>query len=101
MASRIQLQSKLEELLGSRNVYYQPPSNLIMTYPAIRYSLSNISVNRANDASYLQSRRYELILIDKKPDNPVIDEILQLPMCTFGSHYKADNLNHYTFTLYY
>lgn len=101
MASRNQLQSKLEELLGSRNVYYQPPSNLTMAYPAIRYSLSNIGINHANNASYIQSRRYELILIDKKPDNPVIDKLLQLPSCSFGTHYKADNLNHYTFTLYY
>ena len=101
MADRIQLQSKLEELLGSRNVYYQPPNNLVMTYPAIRYELSRINTNYADDSSYLQSRCYDLILIDKKPDNPVIDKLLQLPMCSFGRHYKADNLNHYTFTLYY
>ena len=25
MASRLELQAKLEELLGSKNVYYQPP----------------------------------------------------------------------------
>lgn len=101
MATRLQLQSKLEELLGSRNVYYQPPTNLKMSYPAIKYSLSRIDSKSADDIGYLHSRSYELILIDPKPDNPVIDKLLQLPMCSFGTHYKADNLNHYTFTLYY
>lgn len=101
MSRRIQLQSKLEELLGSRHVYYQPPENLKMEYPAIRYSLSDVHATKADDISYLQSRRYELTLIDKKPDNDVLEKILQLPMCTFDRHYKSDNLNHYTFTIYY
>ena len=101
MDRRIQLQSKLEEILGSRHVYYQPPENLKMEYPAIRYSLSDVYTTKANDASYLQSRRYELTLIDKKTDNEALEKILQLPMCTFDRHYKSDNLNHYTFTIYY
>lgn len=101
MSRRLQLQSKLEEFLGSRNVYYQPPTNLKMQYPAIRYSLSRIDVDHANDTTYIKSRCYEMILIDPKPDNPVIDKLLELPSCSFGTHYKADNLNHYTFTIYY
>ena len=39
--------------------------------------------------------------IDKKPDNEVIDKILHLPYSSFDRHYKADNLNHDVFTLYY
>ena len=42
MASRLDLQSKLEKLLGNKNVYYQPPESLKMEYPAIRYSRSDI-----------------------------------------------------------
>ena len=38
MKNRIELQTLLEELLGSKNVYYQPPNNLSMSYPAILYS---------------------------------------------------------------
>lgn len=100
MSDRTQLQNKLEDILGSRNVYYQPPNNLVMSYPAIRYSLSNIDIDHANNSMYLQSKRYELILIDKKPDSPVINKLLELPMCSFSNHYKADNLNHYVFQLY-
>ena len=39
--TRLTLQTKLEDLLGSKHVYYQPPENLKMEYPAIRYSKSD------------------------------------------------------------
>ena len=101
MASRLELQSKLEELLGSRNVYYQPPENLKTNYPAIVYSKTRPDIKRANDQIYLQKNRYEIIVIDSHPDNPVIDELLQLPMCSYDRHYTSDNLNHDVLTLYY
>lgn len=49
MGTRIELQSKLEELLGSRQVYYQPPETVKMEYPAIVYSKSNVKTTSAND----------------------------------------------------
>lgn len=101
MSSRIELQAKLEELLGSRNVYYQPPESMSMSYPAIVYSKSKIESAFADNKSYLQHKRYELIVIDKKPDNIVIDALLNLQMCSFDRSYKADNLNHDVLTLYY
>lgn len=101
MGNRLELQSKLEELLGSRNVYYQPPENLKMEYPAIVYSKSNIRSTFANNAGYLFLTQYTITVIDKKPDNIVIDKLLILPYCSFDRHYKSDNLNHYVLTLYF
>lgn len=101
MASRLKLQAKLEELLGSKNVYYQPPETVKMTYPAIRYSKSRIETRKAEDSIYLKNTRYEVIVIDPRPDNPVIDKLLELPHCSYDRHYKSDNLNHDALTLYY
>lgn len=101
MASREQLQSKLEELLGSRNVYYQPPSNLQMQYDAIRYSRSIDKVSNANDKKYLKMKCYDGIVISRLPDPEVLDKLSDLPFLSFGKPYVADNLNHYPFTLYY
>lgn len=101
MASRLQLQGKFEELLGTRNVYYEPPENLRMSYPAIRYVRSKIESKAANNAAYLISNCYEVTVIASDPDNPVINKLLALPMCKHNRHYKADGLNHDTFTLYY
>lgn len=101
MASRLELQNKLEELLGSKNVYYQPPESLKMSYPAIKYSKSRIDKKNADDSTYIISKSYEIIVIDPKPDNPVIDKLLELPMSSYNRNYKADNLNHDVLTLYY
>lgn len=101
MSSRTDLQSKLEVLLGSRNVYYQPPGTVMMNYPAIVYSKNRISSKFANDAKYSKMNCYELIVIDRKPDNPVIDKLLDLPYSSFDRHYESDNLHHDAITLYY
>lgn len=101
MGSRLDLQYKLEELLGARHVYFQPPAPVTMEYPAIKYSKSRIDTKKANDSTYSKFTRYELIVISKKPEDPVIDKLLALPYCSFDRTYKADNLYHDVLTLYY
>ena len=101
MASRLELQTKLEELLGLKNVYYQPPESIKMEYPAIRYSKTDIDTKSANDSNYIVNNRYEIIVIDRRPDNPLVYKLLQLPMCSYERHYISDNLHHDVLTLYY
>lgn len=101
MASRLQLQSKLEELLENKNVYYQPPETVKMSYPAIKYSKKDIKSRFADNSTYSLLRCYEIIVIDPKPDNPVLDKLLALPYCAYDRSYKSQNLNHDVFTLYY
>lgn len=101
MSRRIELQSKLEELLGSRNVYYQSPGSEKMSYPAIVYSKKNIDSVNADDGKYLLNTSYEIIVIDKKPDNEVINKILNLPHSSYDRPYKSDNLYHDVLTLYF
>jgi len=99
--TRLNLQTKLEELLGSRHVYYQPPENLKMEYPAIRYSKSNIEDIYASNIKYISHNVYDLVVIDKKPDNPVIKKLLELPYSEFDRHYMADGLNHDIIRIFY
>lgn len=101
MANRLELQSLLEELLGSKSVYYQPPESIKMQYPAIRYSKKTISSIYANNAKYSMQDCYELIVISRLPDNPVIKKLLELPYCSYDRSYVADNLNHDVLTIYY
>ena len=101
MASRQELQSKLESVLGNRNVYYDPPSNLSMEYDAIKYSKNPSKSTFADNVRYSNKDRYELIVIARKSDHPVIKKLLELPYCSHDRHYKADNLAHDVFTLYY
>ena len=101
MASRTDLHKILVKLLGTKNVYYDPPVSLAMSYPAIRYTKDNINSTYANDIKYLNKTRYSIIVISKLPDNPVIDELMKLPYCSYDRHYVADNLHHDVLTLYY
>ena len=101
MADRIELHSLLEELLESKNVYYQPPESTKMQYDAIRYSMKKISSTYANDVKYSMRNCYELTVISKRPDHPVIKKLLSLPYCSYDRHYVADNLNHDILTIYY
>lgn len=101
MASRLDLQSKLEDLLELKHVYFQPPEDLKMEYPAIKYSLSKIESNYANDAKYSNFNRYEIIVMDRLPNNKAIQKILQLPYSSFDRSYKANNLNHDVIILYF
>ena len=99
--TRLTLQSKLEELLESDHVYYQPPENLKMEYPCIRYSKSGIEDIYANNIKYISRDIYDIVVISKKPDHPVIKKILELPYSEFDRHYVFDNLNHDIIRLYY
>lgn len=101
MPNRLDLQSLLEDMLGSKNVYYQPPESIKMQYDAIRYSKKIIRSTYANDGKYSMLDCYELIVIAKRPDNPVIKKLLALPYCSYDRHYVADNLNHDVLTIYY
>lgn len=101
MASRLELQSLLESILGSRNVYFQPPANVRMSYPAIVYERIDIPVTHADDRPYLLSTVYQVVVIDPNPDSPIVYKLAQLPKCRHTSHYKQDNLNHDAFKLYF
>lgn len=101
MSSRTNLQNKLEEILGSENVYFQPPASVNINYPAILYFRKDIENVPANDDVYLQRHAYEVVVVDKKPDSEIVERVSLLPLCSFDRHYKSDNLNHDVFTLYY
>ena len=99
--SRLDFQNVLEALLGSRNVYYQPPESVQLQYPCIIYELSNMDTQFADNTPHSVMRRYSVTCIDADPDSIIPDMIAQLPMCIFDRHYTADNLNHNIFLIYF
>ena len=101
MGSRLDLQTKLEEILGSRNVYFQPPESVKIQYPCIVYQRSSIDVKFANDNPYSKVKKYTVTVIDKNPDSDIPDKLILLPQCIFTRHYTADNLNHDSYNLYF
>lgn len=101
MASRLELQSLLEQITESRNVYYQPPESIKMNYPAIVYTRYDINSINADNKPYANTNAYTITVIDKDPDSIIVDRVKALPMCSYDRNYKSDNLNHDVFTLYF
>ena len=99
--TRLELQTMLETLLGSRNVYFQPPASIHMSYPAIVYELSNIRNIPADNVHYNQHKAYQLTVIDEDPDSEISEAVSKLEMCSFNRSFASDELNHFVYTLYY
>jgi hypothetical protein len=102
MAPRLDLQTKLEGLLGSGNVYFQPPPSIQMQYPCIVYQrYLNSQTQFANNAPYRYTKCYMVTVIDANPDSLIPDKIAAMPMCVHNRFYVANQLNHDVFYLYY
>lgn len=101
MGQREDLQILLKELLGSDNVYFQPPPSVKMTYPCVVYKRDLRITRFAENKPYNHEKRYQVILIDANPDSDLPDKIAALPMCVFDRFYTADNLNHDVFNLFF
>lgn len=98
---RYELQELLEEILGSKQVHFQRPSNTQMSYPAILYDIAKVNNTYADNLAYLKMRAYTVIIIDHDPDSDISEKISELPYCRFDRHYRSNNLNHFVYTLYY
>ena len=102
MGNRLKLQAKLEEVLGSKNVYFQPPESKKLVYDCIVYKRSDIWNRHADDKNYMITDGYEVTAIYKNPDRLIAKDILEaFQYSRFQWHFTSDGLNHDVLTLYY
>lgn len=83
------------------NVYFQPPDNIRMKYPAIVYKVYSPEDTYANNNKYVGNTSYELTVIDRNPDSEIANKVYGLPKSSFVREFKSDDLNHYIFRVYY
>jgi len=101
MGTRLELQTLLENILGSRNVYFQPPENLKLNYPCIIYKKNKADTKFADNKTYNHTKRYSITVVDRNPDSIFPDKIAELPMCLFDRHFTKDGLNNDIYNLYF
>ena len=102
MARRLELQEKLENILGSTNVYYQPPESVKLKYPCIIYERYAGNVKFANNKPYNFTRAYQLMVITDDPDETYGEDLLnEFSMIHYSNHFVKDNLNHEVYVLYF
>jgi hypothetical protein len=101
MGTRLELQGVLEDLLGADSVYFQPPTNVTMRYPAIVYNRDYAKVQYADNSPYARRTRYQVTVIDPDPDSLIPDKVAELPLTTYVRHFTTDNLNHDIYDVYF
>lgn len=102
MDRRLKLHEELCDILGSRNVYFQPPESLKLKYPCIIYDRAHGDTQFADDRPYTFEMSYDLTLVDEDPDSNLIEDIAShFSMCVHDNHFTVDNLNHDVFRIYY
>lgn len=101
MGRRLELQRTLEETLGSKNVYFQPPRTIEIEYPCIVYQRDSEISEFADNLPYMLRARYQITIIDWDPDSKIPFIIARFPMCRFNRFYTMDNLNHWVYNIYY
>ena len=92
MASRLDLQTFLEEILESKNVYFQPPESVKMN------DIENV---HADNGVYSSHRHYSVTVIDSDPDSELVGKVAAISTCRFERYYASENLNHWNFSLYF
>lgn len=101
MAPRLELQTRLEAVLGTNKVYFQPPASLTLTYPCIVYKRSGIKSLFGDNIPYSLSNEYTLTVIYKDPDSDLVDKVAKLPKCKLDRTFTNDNLYHAVFTIHF
>lgn len=99
MDKRVELQTFLKTI--TKNVYFQPPTNISIQYPAIIYQRKTIQKIKADNKAYKVNRAYDVTVIDKNPDSPIAAKLLELDYCEFDRQFVTDGLNHISLILYY
>ena len=101
MGERNDLSKIFEAILGSKNVYFEPPENVKLKYPCVVYSRDPIETRSAGNKPYLINQPYSVTLIYLDPDSDLPLKIASLPMCRNTSNFVSDNLRHANYKIYY
>lgn len=101
MIDRLNVHQMLVDVSGIDNIYFQPPENIKLKYPAIIYSIDDIDNRFAGNKVYNQERAYQIIVVDKDPDSIIVDDISTMDGIAFVRSYISDNIYHTVFKKYF
>lgn len=95
---RMKLHRKLLDVLGSDHVYFDPPENVKMVYPCIRYTRRTGDAKYADDIAYHYVQSYDVVYISKNPDDGMVEKMMNsFPRIRYDRHWTAENLHHDNF----
>lgn len=99
---RLKLHEELTDILGTSNVYFDPPESIRMQYPCIIYERESGHIDYADNSTYRYTQEFQLTYVDHKVNNDILMKLLNhFQMIRYSRHFVADNLHHDVFYLYY
>lgn len=100
--TRVELGKKLEEILGSDQVYFQPGTNTKFNhYPAIVYQFEGFSDRYAGNKRYISYGRYTVTHIYRNVKESLKDVFMDsFPFITFEDELRADGLYNDVYTIF-
>ena len=93
MKSRIEIQNLLEEILGSKEVYFQAPPNTGMSYPCMIYDFEGFDTSFADNRPYLVSGQWTVHHMYKSIKNDLKERmVLEEPFFRWDRRIKSDGV---------
>ena len=83
------------------NVYFTPPENIQLKYPACIVTREDLDVMKANNKPYITRMSYKLVYISKSESDEVFEKIASTyDYADFRTEYKVNGLYHKVFVIY-
>lgn len=97
---RLKLHGLMAEIYPELEIYYQPPTNLTLSYPCIVYTLSDLDPTFANNSPYSIKSVFTITLMRHLTDRSglYVKNMLKIPYTRFITGFTSDNIVHNQFT---
>lgn len=97
---RLALHQELADILGSAsNVYFMPPQEMLLSYPAIVYYVGGGSDSYADNVRFLPRTTFDVTLIEYDPMSAKVDAIRDLKHSSYMTSFKKDGLHQHKFKI--
>ena len=86
----------------AKQVYTQPPTGMQMVFPCLVINIETGKSEFADNTVYRHQKRYLVTAIVRESDDLTLYDILsKLPKSRHERSFKADELNHHVFSIFY
>ena len=97
---RLALHQELADILGNAsNVYFMPPQEMLLRYPAIVYYAGGGSDSYADNVRFLPRTTFDVTLIEYDPLSDKVDAIRDLKHSSYMTSFKKDSLHQHKFKI--
>ena len=86
-------------LSNASNVYFMPPQEMHLSYPAIVYYVGGGSDSYADNVRFLPRTTFDVTLIEYDPMSAKVDAIRDLKHSSYMTSFKKDGLHQHKFKI--